>query len=256
MYYYINKLKKIGIVSIKKQEEINGATANFYGLEYSAFGIDVGNNEEEISELRIMDKKMIDFFSPIIQGNRFKGIIVVGCPTQHGPFNAFARDGHYSTYLGFFLGQYVKLPENFAVKLDIDVKSEKAEKQNMIVIGGPGVNVISYELNKKFPYFFNIKSSKYGYLMGGIVSKKTGEVYNDDNIGVIQKIKNPWEKSKEIIMIAGKKAIGTKACILGITKFYKEILKTYNNQKEWGVLIKGLDKDGDGKIDAVEVIED
>jgi len=50
--------------------------------------------------------------------------------------------------------------------------------------------------------------------------------------------------------------VGTKACILGLTKYHKELLKNYDGEKEWGVLIRGLDKDGDGKVDAIEVIED
>jgi len=255
VYYYINQLKKIGVVEVKKEKYINGANAKFYGLKCNAFGTEIENNDKEISELRIMDGKMINFFKPIIKGHNFNGRIVVGAPTSHGPFNSFARDGHYSAYLGLFLGQFVRLPKNFVVSLDIDTKSEKMYKDNMIVIGGPGVNVISYDLNKKLPYFFNIQSSKYGFLMGGIVSKKTREVYNNETIGIIQKIKNPWNAKSSIIYIAGMKAIGTKACILGITRFYKNILKTYENQDEWGVLLKGFDKDGDGKIDFVEVIE-
>ena len=80
-------------------------------------------------------------------------------------------------------------PKTFSVKLDTDVKAEKVLKNNMILVGGPGVNIVTYDCNKKFPYFFNVQSSKYGFLMGGIVSKKTGEVYGDDNVGVIEKIK-------------------------------------------------------------------
>ncbi len=253
-YYYISQLEKNGIIKVVKEEMVKGGNAKYYGLNYSAFGIDIGGEEEEISNIETMEKNLAGFLGKMLNGNSFEGNIVVGSPKPHGPFNTGARDGHYAVHLGFFLGKYCS-PKEFSVMLDIDAKAEKKLKNNLILVGGPGVNVVSYACNKKFPYFFNIKSSKYGYLMGGIVSKKTGEVYNDDNIGVIQKIKNPWEKSKEIIMIAGKKAIGTKAGIIALTKGYKKIFRDYRGG-EYGTLIRGLDLDGDGKVDSIEVVED
>jgi DNA-binding CsgD family transcriptional regulator len=254
VYYYINKLEKEGIVEIKKEEIIKGGKAKFYGLNYGAFGIEVGDDEREITELKMMDEGLTNFFSPMIKNNVFDGKIVVGSPNPHGPFNTGSRDGHYAVQLAFFMGQYMQ-PKDFPVRLDIDVKAEKGMRENMVIIGGPGVNIISYDCNKKFPYFFNVQSSKYGFLMGGIVSKKTKEVYTDDNVGVIQKIPNPWDSSKSIIMIAGKKAIGTKSGIIALTRGHGKLLSNYSGG-EFGLLIRGLDLDGDGKVDSVEVIED
>ncbi len=254
VYYYINQLEKEGIIEVKKEEVIKGGKAKFYGLSHGAFGIDIGGEEREISEIKPMDPKLTKFFSPMIKNSVFDGKIIVGSPEPHGPFNTGARDGHYAIQLGFFMGQYMAT-DKFSVNLDVDVKNENNLKDNLIIIGGPGVNILGYEFNKKFPYFFNIQSSKYGFLMGGVVSKKTNEVFTDDNIGVIQKIKNPLDSSKSIIILAGKKAIGTKACIIALTKGYKKIMNKYNGG-DFGILIRGLDLDGDGKIDSIEVIEE
>ncbi|MEM2044633.1 MAG: hypothetical protein QXT06_01420 [Candidatus Bathyarchaeia archaeon] len=50
----------------------------------------------------------------------------------HGPFKTTARDGHYASHLTFFLGQFIKMPKFFTV--DVDVKAEKEEKNNLILV--------------------------------------------------------------------------------------------------------------------------
>jgi hypothetical protein len=37
----------------------------------------------------------------------------------------------------------------------------------------------------------------------------------------------PWDNGKRIIVLAGNKAVGTKACVLALTKFWKEALKNF-----------------------------
>ena len=258
VYYHIRKLVKAGVIKVVKEKEKKGAIAKYYKAVYPALGIELPFGEKTIKTARFytMDEKLRSFLSPFIKNdNRFDGKIVVGSPEPHGPFKTIARDGHYAAQLAFFLGQYVELPENFAVRLDVDIKAEKEEENNLILVGGPGTNLITQEINKHLPMRFNMKRSKHGFLFGGLISEKSGNVYTHDAVGLIAKISNPWNKEKSIIVLAGNKAVGTKACVIGLTKFWKQILQNYRKGRKFGVIIQGFDLDGDGKVDSVEILE-
>jgi len=257
VYYHIRKLTQAGAIRIVREEEKKGATAKYFKASFPAFGVELPFGNRKITTLStpIMDEKLKQFFTPFIQNDIFDGKIVVGSPDPHGPFKAMARDGHYAAYLSFFLGQHVRLPDDFVIKLDVDVKVEKEEKNNLILVGGPGTNLLTEEINDYLPTRFSVKSTEHGFLFGGLISEKTGNVYTSDNIGLIAKIENPWNKEKRIIVAAGNKAIGTKACILALTKFWKETLKNFNRVDSFAAVIQGFDLDGDGKVDAIEVLE-
>lgn len=257
VYYHIRKLTEAGVIKIAKEEEKKGATAKYYQVSYPAFGVELPFGNRKITALNApdTDEKLRQFFTPFIQDSIFDGKIIVGSPDPHGPFKARARDGHYAAYLSFFLGQYVLLPDDFIIKLDVDVKVEKEEKNNLILVGGPGTNLLTEEINEHLPTRFSVKSTEQGFLFGGLISQKTGNVYTSDNIGLIAKITNPWDKSKRIIVIAGNKAVGTKACVLALTKFWKETLKNFNGVDSFATIIQGFDLDGDGKVDSIEILE-
>jgi len=257
VYYHIRKLAEAGIIKIVREEEKKGATAKYYQVSFPAFGVELPFGHRKITALSApsMDERLKHFFRPFLENEAFDGKIVVGSPDPHGPFKARARDGHYAAYLGLFLGQYVRLPDDFNIKLDVDVKVEKEEKNNMILVGGPGTNLLTEEINEFLPTRFSMKSTEQGFLFGGLISQNTGNVYTSDSIGLIAKIMNPWEKDKRIIVAAGNKAIGTKACVLALTKFWKETLKNFTGIDSFAAVIQGFDLDGDGKVDAIEVLE-
>lgn len=258
VYYHIRKLVKAGVIQVVKETKKKGATAKYYRVAYPALGIELpfGERKTKKSPFPIIDKKLEAFLSPFITENgEFDGKIVVGSPEPHGPFKTIARDGHYAAHLAFFLGQFAKNPEDFVVRLDVDIKAEKEEKNNLILVGGPGTNLITQEINCYLPIRFNMKKSRHGFLFGGLVSRKTGAVYTQDTVGLIAKIVNPWDKNKGIIVLAGNKAVGTKACVIALSNFWKEILKKYEGQKRFATVIQGFDLDGDGKVDSIEVLE-
>ena len=89
---------------------------------------------------------------------------------------------------------------------------------------------------------------------GGLVSEKTKKVYTSDNMGVIARIPNPRNKNRSVIVLAGNKAVGTKACVLVLTNFGKKTLKNFGDDS-FAVVIQGFDLDGDGKVDSIEVLE-
>jgi len=258
VYYHIRKLEKAGAIVVAREEVKKGATAKYFRATSSAFGIDLPKGYRPIKKLSLlsMEDKLHTFFRELVkEDDTFDGKIVVGSPTPHGPFKTSARDGHYASHLAFFLGQFVRMPDEFAIKLDVDVKAEKEEKNNLILVGGPGTNLLTQEVNEHLPIRFEMHSSNEGFLFGGLVSKRTSVVYTADNMGLVAKIVNPWDSNKRIIVLAGNKAVGTKACVLALTNFWSRTLKDYHGDETFAKVIQGFDLDGDGKVDSIEVLE-
>ena len=257
VYYHIRKLAQAGAIAVEREEKKKGATAKYYKTVSPAFGIEFPDGYKAIQNFCLLsiDKQLQDFFKEFISNGVFDGKIVVGSPQPHGPFKTSARDGHYAAHLALFIGQFAKMPTEFAVKLDVDVKVEKEEKNNLILVGGPGTNLLTQEINEYLPIKFIMQSSEQGFLLGGLSSKKTLQVYTSDVSGLIAKIVNPWDKTKRIVVLAGNKAVGTKACVLALTNFWKKTLEKYKGEDTFAVVIHGFDLDGDDKVDSIEVNE-
>ena len=257
VYYHIRKLAQAGAIAVEREEKKKGATAKYYKTVSPAFGIEFPDGYKAIQNFCLLsiDKQLQDFFKEFISNGVFDGKIVVGSPQPHGPFKTSARDGHYAAHLALFIGQFAKMPTEFAVKLDVDVKVEKEEKNKLILVGGPGTNLLTQEINEYLPIKFIMQSSEQGFLLGGLSSKKTLQVYTSDVSGLIAKIVNPWDKTKRIVVLAGNKAVGTKACVLALTNFWKKTLEKYKGEDTFAVVIHGFDLDGDGKVDSIEVNE-
>ncbi len=257
VYYHIRKLAKAGAISVAKEEKKKGATAKYYKTTSPAFGIEFPGGYMPIQNFCTIgiDEQLQTFFKEFIFDGTFDGKIVVGSPQPHGPFKTSARDGHYAAHLALFLGQFAKLPVEFAVKLDVDVKVEKEEKNNLILVGGPGTNLLTQEINEYLPIKFIMQSSEQGFMLGGLSAKKTGQVYTSDVSGLVAKIVNPWDPSKRIIVLAGNKAVGTKACVIALTNLWQKTLQKYKGEDTFAVVIVGFDLDGDGKVDSIEVRE-
>jgi DNA-binding transcriptional ArsR family regulator len=257
VYYHIRKLVKAGVIVVQREEKKKGAIAKYYKTVSPAFGIEFPLGYRLIQNICTLsiDEPLQKFFQEFIVNGVFDGKIIVGSPSPHGPFKTSARDGHYAAHLALFMGQFAKMPSEFAVKLDVDVKVEKEEKNNLILVGGSGTNLLTQEINEYLPIKFIMQSSEQGFLLGGLSSKKTGRIYTSDVAGLIAKIVNPWDSTKRIIVIAGNKAVGTKACVLALTNFWKKTLQRFDGKDTFAVVVQGFDLDGDGKVDSIEVSE-
>jgi len=257
IYYHIRKLAQAGAIQVAHQEKKKGPIAKYYRTVSPAFGIEFPGGYKPIKNLcpQTLSSNLSGFFGEFIKDGALDGKIVVGSPQPHGPFKTSARDGHYAAHLALFLGQFASMPSEFAVKLDVDVKAEKEEKNNLILVGGPGTNLLTQEINQYLPIKFVMHSSEQGFMLGGLSSEKTGQTYVLDTSGLIAKIVNPWDSSKRIVVLAGNKAVGTKACVIALTNFWKKTLEKYKDEDTFAVVIAGYDLDGDGKVDSIEVRE-
>jgi hypothetical protein len=254
-YYYVRKLVEIGALEDAGTNSVRGGTARLYHSSSPAFGIEMSWGEKHLDFQTHPGYEHLHgrkFFNEYIVNNCFSGLIIVGAPDPHGPYRSSARDGHYAVHLAFFLGMISNIPSEFIVKLDADAKAEKViEGNNLISIGGPGTNIITAEFNKFLPIKFNEKN-----FWSGLVEGSSGKPYNLDNQGLIAKIKNPYNHEKNIIVVAGVRSIGTKSAVLALTNYSEDILKNYQNEEEWALVVQGFDMNADGKIDHVDVISE
>lgn len=258
-YYYIRKLVKIGAVEEIGKNFVRGGTARLYRAASPSFGIEMEWGETKLGQLSISTSRhphASKFFERYVvadennNNNPFKGLMVVGAPDPHGPYKSSARDGHYAAHLAFFLGNITSaLPPEFIVKLDVDAKAEKMlAGNNLISIGGPGTNIVTSEFNRYLPVRFDEKNFWSGLVDG------SGKRYGLDNHGLIAKIKNPYDGNSSVIVVAGVRSAGTKSAVIALTNYSEEVLRRYNGEEGWALVVQGFDMNSDGKIDHVDVV--
>jgi len=242
IYYHIRRLETMGLIEVAHVRKDRVLT-KFYRLRAPSFVFFVGrfkpaNNIMFISE----DKKR--FLSPFVENGRINTRIVLGSPDPHGLLSARARDGYYASDLALFLGSFSSFPLKTHVSLDTEIKNLR---KNMIIVGGPIVNKITEKVNKKLPILFKNKA---------IYSKLTKQSYTSGHCGLIVRTKNPFYKKKHILVVAGLRSAGTRAAILAFLQRFDEICKgNAKNKKVYAHVVRGMDKDADGIIDSVEVLE-
>ncbi|HEY3094471.1 MAG TPA: hypothetical protein VGJ42_01805 [Nitrososphaera sp.] len=249
-YYYIRKLVAIGAAEEVGKNFVRGGTARLYQASSPSFGIEMDWGETRLGSMMAGGHPGASrFFENYVAGKEFRGLLVVGAPDPHGPYKSSARDGHYAVHLAFFLGRITSaVPSEFIVKLDVDAKAEKMLTRNLISIGGPGTNIVTAEFNRYLPVKFDEKNFWSGLVDG------PGKRYSLDNHGLIAKIKNPYDANSCIIVVAGVRSAGTKSAVIALTNYSEEVLKKYNGEEEWALVVQGFDMNSDGKIDHVDIV--
>jgi DNA-binding PadR family transcriptional regulator len=253
IYYHIRNLEKVGLIEKLKEEKRQGALAKFYTLTDYAFTL-ILKPLEESQKLFQLKKEYKNFLEPFIDDGKLNALIIMGSPEPHGLAKARAKDGLFATDLGLFLGTFLNYRPEMFTKLDTEVK-ESDLKNNLILIGGPGVNFITAKINSKMPIKFEkIKDQENFY--SGFHSNVSGKNYYEEGYGIIVKIKNPFDKNKDILVIAGRRMAGTRAAILAFLQKFDEICKGNSyDSKVYARIVEGIDKDNDGVIDSVEFLE-
>ena len=246
VYYHIKKLEKAEIIKKSKIEVINGVPANYYKLTSPSFSITFENTFQEYSQKQLT-KQDNEFLKPFIEDGELNSLIIVGSPIQHGEHNSRSRDIRPTAEIALLVGSHLTTkPDKNKFKMDTQLKDEDL-KENMILIGGPTVNIISGKINDYLPIKFTKK---------GIHSSCSGKTYSYDESGMIVKVKNPFNKEKRILVIAGNTNLGTKACIAALYDRFDEISSGNRNKPRINAkVVEGIDANGDNNIDSAKILE-
>ena len=237
-HYHLRSLVSAGIVSVIHGER------KLYALNTDAFGYVIRDGKPYRGKTT---PGMIEtFFRPLAEDGQLKANIVVGAPDPHGAFMQRARDGHYVGVLGLFLGQFFSF-EDFPVMVDTDVRAERLLDKNLILLGGPAANTATWELLDQRKIFFDVDNP------WAIKGRK--DIYGDDNYGLVAKFRNPYNEENWILLLAGVRAIGTKAAVIALSNYWEQLLANYREGKEYYWIVQGFDRNADGHIDFVQVKE-
>jgi DNA-binding transcriptional ArsR family regulator len=250
VYYHVRRLEAAGFLEVVREEPKRGASARIFAPTAEAFAIVLKGRGNPVSSPMLPHAGIVaQFLEEFTSDGRFKGAIVVGSPYTHGPFNTTARDSPYAVELGFFLGRLFAPPKGVVVRLDTEVKASGAGKEDMILVGGPVANIITMDLNPSLAVNFDWKQ------VWRMESSRTHRPYADEQVGLIAKVRNPWNRSRVIVLLSGLHAVGTMAAILGLTRFADDVLEGFTSGEDFYRVVAGQDQDGDGRLDAVSVLE-
>jgi hypothetical protein len=251
VYYYINKLKKSGLITELRTEQRHGALARFYQASHECLAIAPDNAKFEGLNIRSPAKSRLLF--PFVEDGRMNATIVVGSPDPHGPWKARASDACCAIDFALFMGSFTGGEGIPNYRLDVEVR-ESVLKGNLVLIGGPTVNMVTKDLNGSLPIFIDADID--AVHERSVVSKLSEKTYSGDECGIVDIIKNPWNPKAKVMVIAGKRFAGTRAAVIAVVKHLDELMEgnRYDRKVKCRV-VKGFDMDGDGIIDTAEFLE-
>lgn len=251
IYYHLRKMKNAGVIKLERSEARCGMTAKIYSLVSPVVSTKLdGSNFKTNGRNVIMNEELEKILEPFIVNGKLNAKIIVGAPQPHGNYGATARDGVYVIDFTLFIGKFI---QNFIAnlyKIDIEINGREDLNDNLVLIGSPKINTIVDKINDKLPIYFDASKE------WAIKSKLTGNTYDYDDDALILKLKNPFNKKKEILLLAGRRSRGLRSAILAFTQHSEEIAKgNIENPSIIAKVVRGIDKDGDGIVDSVTFLE-
>lgn len=248
VYYHIRRLRKAGLLRVVREQHRRGASSRVLAPSAEAFALLLPGAGSSVPGPAIPTGPLNAFLADFARDGTLDAWIVLGAPVPHGPFLTAARDSPYAAQLGLFLGRYFQVRRGLAVKLDTEVKGEGLERGNLILVGGPVANIVSLDLNPHLAVTFDWKA------VWRLRSDRTGKAYSEETVGLVAKVPNPWRKDVWILLLAGLHYPGTIASLLAVTDHADALLKGYEGGELYRV-VQGLDRDGDGRLDDVALLE-
>lgn len=245
IYYHFRRLESAGIIKFDRNVERAGAVAKMYSITHPYLTVKLYDGDEVADVKRRV--KEIDFFKPFIRDGKLDATIVIGSHEKHGKYGVGAYDGTVGIDLALMLGSMVTSVKP-AYKLDTEVR-EKDLNGNMILIGGPKANMLIDKMNKELPVYFD-SSREFD-----IVSSKTKSIYSEEGDGIIVKMKNPNNPEKSILVLSGKRFMGTKSAVVALMKDIGEVSRDSEKDGSVSRVVRGIDRNSDGIIDDVEFLE-
>jgi DNA-binding transcriptional ArsR family regulator len=244
IYYHLRRLEKAGIIKLEEKVERVGAVAKIYSFPSPYISVKIFDSDGFEIKSKIKES---EFFKPFVENGKLNATIVVGSPDPHGKYGAQASDGSAAIDLALFLGTFLE-SSSLNYKIDTQVREEDLQK-NLILIGGPKANILIDKINDKLPIYFDTKHDF------NIISTLSKNIYTEDDVGIIIKTESPFAKGKEVLVLSGRRFKGTRAAIVAIVKHLKKISEGNKFDKTIARVVRGIDRDSDGIIDDVEILE-
>lgn len=243
LYYHFKLLSDAGLIEFESYSQQQGAIARKYKCNLEAISIVIKEHWHPFSTAA--HKKPPIFLQNFILNNHFDGKIILGSPDPHGKFRSRASE-FCAMEFAMMLGGFAAFDYPLYL-LDTEIK-EKDRKNNLVLFGGPKVNMLISEINPHLPIYFDEKSFE-------LQSKLSKKKYSE-NFGVIELIDNPFQKGKKVLVIAGSDHEGTRAAVLTLLKHRNKVEGgNMYDPKIIAKVVQGFDEDGDGIVDAVEILE-
>lgn len=243
LHYHLKLLQEKGLVKFTEYEEKRGGIAKKYAATSESFAIVL--KEDAWKHFAHSGKTPPKIFKSFIENETFNGKFILGSPDPHGKYRARGSEFPFLE-LAMMLGNYATF--SFPLYLLDTQTKENDKKQNLIIAGGPKVNIIAAEINNELPIRFDKETFD--------VYSKFSKKHYMGNIGIIELIKNPFSTSKKILLLGGLNHHGTRAAILSILKKIKSIEQGNKyNDSYIAKVVEGFDDDSDGIVDNIEILE-
>ena len=241
-YYHFSLLEKAGLISRGSVEEKRGALAKKFYFDADAVAVIVKDKWKPFSGKK---RKPPSFLEGFVKEGFLDGKLIVGSPDSHGPYRSRGSE-LCAMELSALLGQFSAF-EYPLYYLDTEAR-DSILKQNLFLLGGPKVNTILQKANPSLPIKFDDKTFD-------VFSKLSGKTYAE-NVGIVEVIESPFAPSKKVFVIAGRDHHATRVGVLAILKKAKELEGGNDFDKSvFAKVAQGFDEDGDGIVDAVEILE-
>lgn len=248
IYYHLRNLDGAGIINQIRTEQRYGMTAKIYAVVSPVVATRLYNDGYPVeNDAPMRNPAILKFLHPFIKDGKLNAKIIIGDPYPHGEYDKGGLDGCYVADLSLFFGNFVNELNLPCYKLDVRITEKDLKNNHLIVLGSCMGNVITSKLNGNMPVYFDDKNN-------AIVSRTTGNSYKDDLAGIIIRTKNPFNKNKQVLVIAGRRTRGTESAVIAFTR-YTDVLIKNSKGTETATVIHGIDKDGDGIIDSVKFLE-
>lgn len=244
-YYHMRALLEAGLIELVDYQQKQGALAKRFKARANAFAFVAREKWMPFRPAVGGLRKAPMLFEPFLENGFFDGSFVVGSPDSHGEYRARGSE-LCAMELSMLLGQYAQF-EYPLFLLDTELREEH-KRRNLFAIGGPKVNALVLELNRQLPISFDENTFD-------LKSSLSGKKYSE-NVGVIELVQNPFNKSKKILVVSGRDHLSTRVAVLAILSKRAELEK--GNSHDASVIAKvvqGFDEDADGIVDAVEILE-
>jgi DNA-binding transcriptional ArsR family regulator len=244
-YYHFRLLEQAGLVRLVEYQERGGAVAKRF--QATADALSAVLNERAWKPFAAARRKPPEFLERFIVDGALDAKIVVGSPDPHGKYRAQGSE-YCAMELAARLGQWAAFDYPLYY-LDTEVK-ESVKRQNLILFGGPKVNLLVAEVNPRLPVRFQEPALELHSTLSG---KSYGEVAN---VGIVEVVDSPFAKGKKILVIAGTHYLGTRVATLACLRHLEKLAEGNSHQRSaLARVVQGFDEDGDGLVDAVEFLE-